>query len=117
MPYSARIIAHYAVRRCKIRTPHRDTQVSPPNEVYHVQFCTRPRIKMDKNLGQKRKVSGISAKQAPQSKKQQDRPIHHYFAKETKQIKDSDGKHAEAEPDTEAKYDQDSPDFLPKTSP
>ena len=36
-------------------------------------------------------------------------PIHHFIAKETKQIKDSDGKHAEAEPDTEAKHDQDSP--------
>ena len=84
--------------------------------MYHVQYCTRPWMKMDKNLGQKRKVSGISTKQAPQSKKQQDRPIHHYIAKETKQIKDSDGKHAahaEAEPD----HDQDSPELLPKTTP
>ena len=73
---------------------------------------------MDKNLGQKRKVSGIRAKQAPQIKEQQDRPIHHYFAKETKQIKDStDGKHAEAEPDTEAKHDQDSLELLPKLQP
>ena len=41
----------------------------------------------------------------------------HTLRNKKKQIKDSDGKHAEAEPETEAKHDQDSPELLPKTSP
>ena len=67
---------------------------------------------MDKNLGPKRKVPGTStSKQAPKNKKQQVRPIHHYFAKETKQSKDSngDGIHGnEPQPaEAETEYGQD----------
>ena len=44
---------------------------------------------MDKHLGPKRKVPETgTSKQGPKNKKQQVRPIHHYFAKE-KEINDS----------------------------